>query len=109
MEARAIMRSQPISAQKVRIVCDAVRGMQVEKALDMLAHTNKKAAKLVYKVLVSCIANAENNHSMDIDALSVKRIFADDAKILKRMHARARGRGDRILKRTCHVTVVVGD
>lgn len=108
MEAKAVLKSQPISAQKVRVVCRKIRSMPVDRALDILSHAHTKAAKLVYKVLVSSVANAENNHSMDIDELQVKYLYADEGRTLKRMHPRARGRSDRILKRTCHITAVVG-
>ena len=109
MEAKAVLRSQRMSALKMRIACDAIRGMPVDKALNVLAHSKRKSAKCLYKLLASCVANAENNHGMDVDMLKVSKIFVDQAAVMKRMHARARGRGDRILKRSCHVTVIVGE
>ncbi|MBX3691998.1 50S ribosomal protein L22 [Dokdonella sp.] len=109
MEAKAILRSARISAQKVRLVADQVRGMDVGNATNLLAFSNKKAAHLVKKVLLSAIANAENNLGADVDELKVAKIFVDDGPVLKRMHARAKGRGTRISKRTSHITVVVGE
>ena len=109
MEAQAILRSARISAQKVRLVADQVRGMAVGSATNLLAFSNKKAAQIVKKVLLSAVANAENNLGADVDELKVSRIFVDDGPMLKRMHARAKGRGNRISKRTSHITVVVGE
>jgi len=108
-EAKAILRSARISAQKARLVADLVRGMPVGRASDVLQFTNKKAAHLVRKVLLSAVANAENNLGADVDELKVVRIFVDEGPAMKRMYARAKGRGSRILKRTSHVTVVVGN
>jgi large subunit ribosomal protein L22 len=108
-EAKAILRSARISAQKARLVADLVRGLPVGKASDVLNYTNKKAALMVRKVLLSAVANAENNLGADVDELVVSRIFVDEGPILKRMHARAKGRGSRISKRTSHITVVVGN
>ncbi len=109
MEAKAILRSARISAQKVRLVADQVRGMDVGNATNLLTFSNKKAAHLVRKVLLSAVANAENNLGADVDELKVAKIFVDDGPVLKRMHARAKGRGTRISKRTSHITVVVGE
>ncbi|WP_440221701.1 50S ribosomal protein L22 [Dokdonella sp. MW10] len=109
MEAKAILRSARISAQKVRLVADQVRGMPVGNATHLLAFSNKKAAHLVKKLLLSAVANAENNLGADVDELKVAKIFVDDGPIIKRMHARAKGRGTRISKRTSHITVVVGE
>ena len=109
MEAKAILRSARISAQKVRLVADQVRGMPVGNATNLLTFSNKKAAHLVKKLLLSAVANAENNLGADVDELKVARIFVDDGPIIKRMHARAKGRGNRISKRTSHITVVVGE
>ena len=107
-EAKAILRSARISAQKARLVADLVRGMPVGRASDVLQFTNKKAAALVRKVLLSAVANAENNLGADVDELKVATIMVDEGPHLKRMHARAKGRGSQILKRTSHITVVVG-
>ena len=109
MEAKAILRSARISAQKVRLVADQVRGMDVGNATNLLAFSDKKAAHIVKKVLLSAVANAENNLGADVDELRVSKIFVDDGPVLKRMHARAKGRGNRISKRTSHITVVVGE
>ena len=109
MEAKAILRSARISAQKVRLVADQVRGLDVGRATNLLAFIDKKAAHIVKKVLLSAVANAENNLGADVDELKVSKIFVDDGPMLKRMHARAKGRGNRISKRTSHITVVVGE
>lgn len=109
METVAKLKHARISAQKARLIADLVRGMRVETALDQLQFNTKKAAGIVKKVLDSAIANAEHNQGADVDELKVAKIFVDEGPSLKRFHARARGRGDRILKRTCHITVVVSD
>ena len=109
MESRSILKSVRISALKARIVANQVRGMHVSKAIDVLEHSNKKAAKHLLKALLSAIANAENNHDMDIDDLSIVKLCVDQGPVMKRMMPRARGRGDRILKPSSHLTVVVGD
>jgi large subunit ribosomal protein L22 len=108
-EAKAILRGARISAQKARLVADLVRGLPVGRASDVLTYTNKKAAILVRKVLLSAVANAENNLGADVDELKVASIFVDEGPAMKRMHASAKGRGSRILKRTSHITVVVGN
>lgn len=97
------------SAQKARLVVDQIRGLGVEKALEILDYSNKGAAGLVKKVLNSAIANAEHNEGADIDELFVKTIMVDDGPTMKRIKPRAKGRADRILKRTSHITVVVAD
>jgi len=109
METKAILRGVRISAQKARLVADQVRGLPVARALDLLKFSDKKAAHLIYKVLWSATANAENNDGADVDDLKVARVFVDEGPVLKRFHARAKGRGARILKRTSHITVVVGN
>src|SRR5215471_7483012 len=108
-QAKAILRGVRISPQKARLVADQVRGMPVGRATDLLKFSDKKAAHLVKKVLLSAVANAENNLGADVDELKVASIMVDEGPRLKRMHARAKGRGSRILKRTSHITVVVGD
>jgi large subunit ribosomal protein L22 len=108
MEAKAILRTSRISPQKARLVADQVRGLPVGRARDVLAFSTKKAAHIVKKVLLSAVANAENNLGADVDDLKVARIFVDEGPSLKRFHPRAKGRGVRILKRTSHITVVVG-
>ena len=109
MQATAKLRYARISAQKVRLVADQVRGKPVAQALQVLTFSNKKAADLVRGVLESAIANAEHNEGADIDELNVSTIFVDDGPLLKRMRARAKGRGNRILKRTSHITVTVAE
>lgn len=97
------------SAQKTRLVADQIRGLTVDKALDVLTYSPKKAAVLVKKVLLSAIANAEHNEGADIDALKVKTVFVDEGPSMKRIKPRAKGRADRIVKRTSHITVIVAD
>ena len=109
MEVSAKLSNAPLSAQKGRLVANQIRGMNVEKALQVLAFSPKKAAHLVKKVLESAIANAEHNEGADIDELKVSTIFVDEAGTFKRMRARAKGRGVRILKRHSHITVTVSD
>jgi large subunit ribosomal protein L22 len=109
MEAAAKLRFARISAQKGRLVADQVRGLHVEKALNLLAFSPKKGAELIKKVLESAIANAEHNEGADIDELKVKTIMVDEGPQMKRLHARAKGRANRIVKRTSHITVVVAD
>lgn len=109
MKVIAKHKNAPSSAQKARLVADLIRGLPVSQANDILNFSTKKAAKLVKKVLDSAIANAENNHGADIDELKVTAIFVDEARKLKRWHARAKGRGNRILKRTCHINIVLAD
>ena len=109
METKAILRGVRLSAQKGRLVADLVRGMPVGRALDTLAFSPKKGAKIIRKVLESAIANAEHNDGADIDTLKVKTIHVEEGMTLKRFTARAKGRGNRILKPTCHVYVTVGE
>ena len=109
MEVAAKLRNAAISAQKMRLVADQIRGLPVEKALNTLEFSPKKAARLIKKGLESAIANAEHNEGADIDELKVSTIFVDEAATAKRMRPRAKGRGDRILKRNSHVTVKVSD
>jgi len=107
MEAKAILRTARISPQKARLVADQVRGLSAERAVNLLKFSDKKAAGLIRKV-ESAIANAENNQGADVDDLRVTTIMVDEGPSLKRFMARAKGRGTRILKRTSHITVVVG-
>jgi large subunit ribosomal protein L22 len=109
METQAVLRHARISPQKVRLVADQVRGMQVEKALNLLKFSNKKAAEMIKKVLDSAIANAEHNDGADIDELKVSTIMVDTGPTLKRIKTRAKGRADRMFKRSCHITVKVSD
>ncbi len=109
MEVKAIHKYARSSAQKTRLVADQVRGLPVQKALDLLQFSPKKAAALIRKVLLSAIANAEHNNSSDIDDLFVSEILVDEGPSLKRIMPRAKGRADRIVKRTSHITVVVAE
>jgi len=109
MQVSAILRHARISPQKCRLVADMVRGQPVGQALAVLAYTPKKGAKIVRKVLESAIANAEHNLEADIDELKVARIEVDEAPVAKRFHARAKGRGNRIVKRLSHIKVTVAD
>ena len=109
MEVSAILHGTRLSAQKGRLVADQIRGLAVDKALNILAFSPKKGAGIIKKVLESAIANAEHNEGADIDALKVKTIYVDQAAVLKRFTARAKGRGNRISKPTCHITVTVSD
>jgi large subunit ribosomal protein L22 len=109
MEVPATLKYARISPQKVRLVCDQIRGMTIDRALNLLKFSNKRAADLIRKVLNSAIANAEHNHGVDIDGLKISKVFADQGPTYKRMHARAKGRGTRLIKPTCHITVYVSD
>lgn len=109
MEVSARLKGARISAQKVRLVADQIRGQQVGEALNILNFSTKKGAHLVKKLLESAIANAEHNEGADVDELSVAQIFVDEATTLKRISPRAKGRADRILKRSCHITLAVAD
>jgi large subunit ribosomal protein L22 len=109
MNATAKLRGARISAQKVRLVANQVRGMPVEKAEQLLAFSTKKAARIMKKVLLSAIANAEHNDGADIDELSISTIMVDEGPTMKRGRARAKGRGTQILKRTSHITLTVAD
>jgi large subunit ribosomal protein L22 len=109
MEVAAKLRGAQLSAQKARLVADQVRGLEVDKALNVLMYSTKKGAHLIKKVLESAIANAEHNEGADIDELKVSAIFVDEGMTMKRIRPRAKGRADRILKRTCHITVKVSD
>ena len=109
METRATLWGVRLSAQKGRLVADLIRGLPVEKALNVLAFSPKKGARIVKKVLESAIANAEHNDGADVDELKVETIYLDKATNLRRFTARAKGRGNVILKQTCHIHVTVGD
>ena len=109
MEVNAKLRFARISPQKARLVADQVRGMPVDKALEVLSFSQKKSASIIKKILDSAIANAEHNEGADIDELSVTKVMVDQAPTMKRLRARAKGRANRILKRTSHITLSVGD
>lgn len=109
MQVNASLRHARVSAQKARLVADQIRGLPVENALNVLSFSPKKAAGLIKKVLDSAIANAEHNEGADVDELKVSAVFVNEGPVMKRMRARAKGRGSRILKRTSHITVTVAD
>ena len=109
METKASVRGVRLSVDKGRLVADMVRGKKVGQALDILSFTQKKAAGIIRKALASAIANAEHNDGADIDELKVKTIYVEQGATLKRFTARAKGRGNRISKPTCHIYVTVGN
>ncbi len=109
MEVKAVHRYARTSAQKARLVADQVRGMPAAAALDLLKFSPRKAAAIIYKVLSSAVANAANNQSLDVDDLVVSRIMVDEGPSLKRIMPRAKGRADRIVKRTSHISVYVAE
>ncbi len=109
MEVAAKLTGARLSAQKARLVADQVRGKSVGEALNILTFSTKKAAQIIRKLLESAIANAEHNEGADVDELSVSKIFVDEGRTLKRLRPRAKGRADRILKRSCHITLAVAD
>jgi len=109
VEVAAVLKGAKISAQKVRLVADQVRGKPVEEALDILQFSGRKGADIMKKVLESAIANAEHNAGADVDELHVTSVFVDEGVTMKRIKPRAKGRADRILKRSCHITVKVAE
>lgn len=109
MEISAKLKNAPLSAQKARLVGDQIRGLPVEKALNLLKFSSKKAATIIKKILESAIANAENNESADIDELKVSTVYVNEGATMKRFKARAKGRANHILKRTCHITIKVAE
>ena len=109
MEVSAVLKGARLSAQKARLVADQIRGKRVEEALEVLWFSTKKGAALIKKVLNSAIANAEHNQGLDVDELKVSTILVDEGVSLKRIMPRAKGRADRITKRSCHITVSVSE
>ncbi|SDU27272.1 50S ribosomal protein L22 [Halopseudomonas salegens] len=109
MEVAATLKGTRISAQKARLVADQIRGKKVDEALNLLTFSNKKAASIMKKVLESAIANAEHNEGADVDDLKVTTVFVNEGRSLKRIMPRAKGRADRIIKRSCHITVKVAE
>ena len=105
----AKLRGARLSAQKARLVADQVRGKRVEEALELLTYSSKKAAAIIKKVLNTAIANAEHNEGADVDELKLSTICVDEGTTMKRIMPRAKGRADRILKRSCHITIAVAD
>ena len=109
MQVQAVAKYIRISPQKARLVADQIRNKPVDKALELLQYSSKKAATSIRKTLESAIANAEHNEGADIDELIVSRVYVDEGPVLKRFRARAKGRAGKILKRTSHITVEVAD
>ena len=109
MEVSAKPKGAQISAQKARLVADQVRGRHVDEALDVLEFSPKKASRLIKKLLDSAIANAENNEGADVDELVISSVFVDEGRTMKRLRPRAKGRADRIFKRSCHITLMVSN
>lgn len=107
IQTTATLRRARISAQKARLVANQVRGLSVEKALNILKFSNKKAAEIVKKVLESAIANAEHNDGADVDMLKIGTICVDEGPTMKRIRPRAKGRSARIFKRTSHIKIAV--
>ena len=108
-EVAAVLRGARLSAQKARLVADQIRGKNVAEAPEILAFSGRKGADIMKKVLESAIANAEHNNGADVDELSVSTVFVDEGMTMKRIRPRAKGRADRIFKRTCHITVKVSE
>jgi large subunit ribosomal protein L22 len=109
MEVVAKLKGARLSAQKARLVADQIRGKAVEEALQLLTFSPKKGAELIKKVLDSAIANSEHNEGADVDELRVSTIYVDEGMTMKRIRPRAKGRADRIFKRSCHITLTVAD
>tara|TARA_B100001059_G_scaffold17947_2_gene14749 strand:+ start:4820 stop:5152 length:333 start_codon:yes stop_codon:yes gene_type:complete len=109
MEVSAKLKGAQMAAQKARLVADQIRGKSVEEALLLLEYSPRKGAMLIKKVLNSAIANAEHNEGADVDELKVATIYIDEGRTMKRIMPRAKGRADRILKRSCHITLTVAD
>ena len=109
MEVAAKLKGARMSAQKARLVADQIRGKSVESALEILQFSGRKGADIIKKVLESAIANAEHNDGADVDELRVSTIFVDEGMTMKRIKPRAKGRADRIFKRSCHITVKVAE
>jgi large subunit ribosomal protein L22 len=109
VEVAAKLKGAKLSAQKARLVADQIRGKSAESALELLQFSGRKGADIIKKVLESAIANAEHNDGADVDELKVSTIFVDEGMTMKRIRPRAKGRADRILKRSCHITVKVSE
>lgn len=109
MEVAAKLKGARLSAQKARLVADQIRGKSVDEALNILAFSPKKGAEIMKKLLESAIANAEHNEGADVDELKVSTVYVDEGMTMKRIRPRAKGRADRILKRSCHITVKVAE
>lgn len=109
MQVKAHLRHTRVSPQKARLVADQIRGKNIDKALDILSYSPKKSAQLIHKLLMSAIANAENNFGLDIDELYVSSIQVNQGPVLKRIRPRAKGRANRILKKMSHISVELAE
>ena len=109
MQTQAVLKFTRLAPNKARLLADLVRGKKVDEALNILKFSNQKSAKVIRKVLESAIANAENNNGADVDELKIREIFVDEGPVMKRIMPRAKGRADRIVKPTSHITVRVSD
>ena len=109
METRAFLKGTRLSSQKANLVASVVRNMSIEQAIDFLSFSKKKGARVIKKLLDSALANAENNHSLDIDKLIVKEAYVGKGLVMKRFHARARGRGAKIIKPFSHLTILLSE
>ncbi|MHA7840496.1 MAG: 50S ribosomal protein L22 [Gammaproteobacteria bacterium] len=109
MEVAAKLRFARMAPRKARLVADQIRGLPVDKALEILTFSVKRAAVVIKKIVDSAIANAEHNHNADIDELRIAKIYVDDGPTIRRFKPRAKGRADTLLKRNCHITVIVSD
>ena len=107
MEVTAKLKGARIAAQKARLVAEQIRGESVESALEVLQFSKKKAAAILKKIVESAVANAEHNDGLDVDELKISAVYVDEGMTMKRIRPRAKGRADRILKRSCHITVKV--
>ncbi|MBX3641126.1 MAG: 50S ribosomal protein L22 [Nitrosomonas sp.] len=109
METTAKLKGVRLSAQKGRLIADQIRGMHVDKAISLLTFSSKKSAFIIKQLLESAIANAEHNDGADVDELKISSIFVDRGTYMPRTSARAKGRGNRLMKPTCHITITVAD
>jgi large subunit ribosomal protein L22 len=109
MQAEARVKHARIGAQKARLVADQIRGLQVEQAVNLLAFSPKKGARIIKKIVESAIANAEHNEGADVDDLWISEVQVDEGPTMKRIRARAKGRASRICKRTSHIRVTVAE
>jgi large subunit ribosomal protein L22 len=105
----AYLKNARVSAQKARLVADQIRGLSVSKALPILSFSPKKSAVLIKKALESALANAEHNFGLDIDSLRISEILVDKAAVMRRFSPRAKGRGNVVLKQSCHIKIAVSN
>ena len=109
MESTAKLRGVRLSAQKGRLIADQIRGLKVDKAINLLAFSPKRGATIIKQLLESAIANAEHNDGADVDELKVQSIYVDRGIFMPRTSARAKGRGNRLMKPTCHISITVAN